>query len=69
MCLEEDKARWAKIVVGSPKGLIRDTFMKIFGDKFRQLKGEGSRKKTVKTLFKGTESGARKNFQDGHGDS
>ena len=41
-----------------------DTVMKNFGDKFRQLKVEGSRKKTVQTLFMGTESRARRNFQD-----
>ena len=41
-----------------------DTVMKNFGDKFRELKVEGSRKKTVETPFMGTESGARRNFQD-----
>ena len=41
-----------------------DTVVKNFGDKFRELKLEGSRKKTVETLFMGTESGARRNFHE-----
>ena len=46
-----------------------DTVVKNFGEKFRQLKLEGLRKKTVDTLFMGTESGLKINFQDRRGDS
>ena len=46
-----------------------DTVVKNFGDKFRELKIEGSRKKTVETLCMGTKSGARRNFQERRGDS
>ena len=40
--------------------------VKNFGAKCRELKIEGSLKKLIKTLFMGTESGARKSFQDRH---
>ena len=38
--------------------------VKNFGAKFRELKIEGSRKKSIKNLFMGTGSGARRNFQE-----
>ena len=41
-----------------------DTVVKNFGDKLMELKVEGSRKKTVETLFWGTESEAKRNYQD-----
>ena len=47
-----------------------ETVVKNFGEKFRELKLEGLRKKTiVDTLFMGTESGARKYYHDRRRDS
>lgn len=47
----------------------RDTVVKNFGEKFRELRVVGSMKKNIETLFMGTESGASRNFQYRHGDS
>ena len=38
--------------------------MKNFEEKFRELKVEGLRKKTIKALVIGPESGARRNVED-----
>ena len=46
-----------------------ETVVKNFEEKFRELKVEGLKKKTIEALFMGTESGARRNFQDRRGDS
>ena len=46
-----------------------ENVVKNFGEKFRELKIEGSKRKTIEDLFMGTESGVRTNLQDRHGDS
>ena len=49
---------WDNVKVGG------DDMVKNFGAKFRELKIEGLWKMLIKTLFMGTESGARRNFQE-----
>lgn len=40
-----------------------DNMMKNFGDKYKELKVEGSRKRMAEILYMGTESEARKNVR------